>query len=86
MIQAYSVDVYSCVVHVYSMHGMCTVHVWYRCIPELIHMKLRMLVFSMLMISGGFKGGKGGANEPPFGLDLVQRSTGDRLNGTPLSV
>ena len=37
-------------------------------------------------ISGGFKGGKGGANEPPFGLDLVQRSTGDRLNGTPPSV
>ena len=33
--------------------------------------------------SGGFKGG---ANEPPFGLDLVQRSAGDRLNGTPLSV
>ena len=21
--------------------------------------------------------------EPPFGLDLVQRSTGDRLNGIP---
>ena len=27
--------------------------------------------------------GVGGANEPSFGLDLVQQSTGDRLNGTP---
>ena len=33
-----------------------------------------------IIISGGFEGGKGGANEPPFGLDLVLRSTGDRLN------
>ena len=40
----------------------------------------------MYIISGGFKGGKGGANEPHFGLNLVQRSTGDRLNGTPPSV
>ena len=31
--------------------------------------------------SGGFRGG---SMEPPFGLDLVQRSTGDRLTGTPL--
>ena len=30
-------------------------------------------------------GGKGGANEPPFGLHLTLRSTDDRLNGTPLS-
>ena len=29
--------------------------------------------------------GKGGANEPPFGLHLTLRSTDDRLNGTPLS-
>ena len=26
-----------------------------------------------------------GAKEPPFGLDLVLRSTDDRLNGTTLS-
>ena len=30
-------------------------------------------------------GGSWGSMEPPFGLDLVQRSTGDRLTGTPLS-
>jgi hypothetical protein len=30
-------------------------------------------------------GGKGGANELPFGLHLTLRSTDDRLNGTPLS-
>ena len=30
--------------------------------------------------SGKFKGG---ANESPFGLDLVQRSTGDRVNEPP---
>ena len=36
--------------------------------------------------SGGLNGGKGDANEPPFGLDLLQRSTGDKLNGTSLSV
>ena len=30
-------------------------------------------------------GGKGGANEPPFGLHLILRSTDDKLNGTPLS-
>ena len=38
-------------------------------------------------ISGGFGGGGGwvsrGSMEPPFGLDLVLRSTDDRLNGTP---
>jgi hypothetical protein len=28
-------------------------------------------------------GGRGGANEPPFGLHLTLRSTDDRLNGTP---
>ena len=33
--------------------------------------------------SGGFRGGSWGSMEPPFGLDLVQRSTGDRLTGTP---
>ena len=36
-------------------------------------------------LSGGFRGGSWGSMEPPFGLDLVQRSTGDRLTGTPLS-
>jgi hypothetical protein len=30
-------------------------------------------------------GGKGGANEPPFGLHLTLRNTDDSLNGTPLS-
>ena len=45
-----------------------------------------MVSWNSLLSSGGFKGGKWGANEPPFGLDLVQRSTGDRLNGTLLSV
>ena len=38
----------------------------------------------MTCSSGRFKGGEGGANEPPFGQDIGQRSTGDRLNGTPL--
>ena len=37
------------------------------------------------LFSGGFRGGSWGSMEPPFGLDLVQRSTGDRLTGTPLS-
>ena len=37
------------------------------------------------MASGGFRGGSWGSMEPPFGLDLVLRSTDDRLNGTPLS-
>ena len=35
--------------------------------------------------SGRFRGGSWGSMEPPFGLDLVIRSTDDRLNGTPLS-
>ena len=35
--------------------------------------------------SGGFSGGSWGSMEPPFGLDLVLRSTDDRLNGTPPS-
>ena len=36
-------------------------------------------------ISGGSRGGKGGASVPPFGLHLTLRSTDDKLNGTPLS-
>ena len=35
--------------------------------------------------SGGSRGGKGGANVPPFGLHLILRSTDDKQNGTPLS-
>ena len=37
--------------------------------------------------SGGFggEGGFWGSMEPPFGVDLVQRNTGDKLTGTPLS-
>ena len=31
-------------------------------------------------------GGSWGSMEPPFGLDLVQRSTGDRLTRTPVWV
>ena len=36
--------------------------------------------------SGGFRGDYWGSMEPPYGLDLVQRSTGDRLTGTPVWV
>ena len=36
-----------------------------------------------LFTVANLRGVRGDANEPPFGLDLVQRSTGDRLNGTP---
>ena len=32
----------------------------------------------MTLNSGGFKGGNRGANEPPFGLDLVQSIGGGR--------
>ena len=37
------------------------------------------------IISGGFRGSKGGASVPPFGLHLKLRSIDDELNGTPLS-
>ena len=37
------------------------------------------------LVSGGSRGGKGGASVPPFGLHLTLRSTDDKLNGTPLS-
>ena len=36
-------------------------------------------------VSGGSRGGKGGASVPPFGLHLTLRTIDDKLNGTPLS-
>ena len=36
-------------------------------------------------LSGGSRGGKGGASVPPFGLYLTLRSTDDELNETPFS-
>ena len=39
--------------------------------------------FNSIQYSGGFRGGSGVSMEPPFGLELVLRSTDDRLNGTP---
>ena len=39
----------------------------------------------MAVNSGGFRGVSEISTEPPFGLHLVLRGTGDKLNGTPLS-
>ena len=44
---------------------------------------LSLILFRKRRCSGGFKGGFLGFHGTPFGLDLVQRSTGDRLNGSP---
>ena len=46
----------------------------------------RALLIISLLCSGGFRGNSWGSMEPPpFGLDIVLRSTDDVLNGTPLS-
>ena len=44
-----------------------------------------MSAIEVLMGAVADPGGKGGARVPPFGLHLTLRSTGDKLNGTPLS-
>ena len=46
-----------------------------------------MHVATFKNISGEFGGGGGswGSMEAPFGLNIVLRSTDDKLNGTPLS-
>ena len=49
------------------------------------HLAYLRTVFERLHNSGGFRGGSWGSMEPPFGLDVVLRSTDDRLNGSPLS-
>ena len=46
---------------------------------------LQLVVWVFRRRQWQIQGGKGDANEPPFGLHLTLRSTDDRLNGTPLS-